>query len=64
MVQIEARVIGIKLNQNYEPPVVDVTLSYKVGNGDDFERMTFSLSQAQAAQFEVGSVIPIRIGSN
>lgn len=64
MVHIEARVISIKLNYGHEPQVVDITLSYRIGDGEDFEHMTFSLKQDQAAQFKVGSVIPIRIGSN
>jgi len=67
---MNAQIIGMNIDESYDPPVVDVTFTYPVGKtasgviaGErmDHAQFVITLPQKEASGFKIGQVANIEI---
>ena len=59
---VQAEIVKMQLNGDYDPPMMDMTFEYQLDDCDDFEQTTFTWSQKLAEEFNVGQTISIILG--
>jgi hypothetical protein len=59
-----AKVIMMELNPHYTPELMNVTLEYKVAEGDNYEQMRVIMSMENAEKYKVGQKLDVMLDAS